>query len=89
VRTQFAATSNSTQAVVFTTFRFLTYSAEEIARFAIDATLQGKREVCVGPLWSAIQSFVWLAGPTYNIISTKLLWANPKAKYRINNIDNK
>lgn len=82
VNTNFSTTSRCNLSHIFTTFKFLSYSPKEIAKYAVDATLSGKREVFVGPLAASAHYILSLYGEAYNIIACRFCWASPVKQYR-------
>lgn len=82
VNTKFVKASNSEKSNVFGAFKWFTYESIDVANAAVNATLNGKREVVYGPLWLFLMNLLSFYGETYNIISAKFFWQDPDSKYR-------
>eukprot|EP01084_Bolivina_argentea_P196708 337195_1 len=82
VRTNFMSKSNSDKALVFGALSWFNYKSIDVANAAVNATLQGKREIIYGPLWNFLQTGLGYNGEAFNIIAAKLLWQDPNSTYR-------
>lgn len=82
VNTKFKQNSNSDKSLIFGALKWFTYQSIDVAQSAVNATLNGKRQIVYGPLWSFIQNLLSVYGEAYNIIAVKFMWQDPKSKYR-------
>lgn len=82
VNTKFVKASNAEKSNVFGALNWFAYEPLDVAKAAVNATLNGKREVVHGPLWLFLMNLLSFYGETYNIISAKFFWQDPNSKYR-------